>query len=298
MKRFLLKLLLFLAIMTIVDLCAGKIFLLRDYQKTGTRGRINHVINESEADVYVMGSSRAVHTYNSQILEDTLRLTVYNIGVDANGMLLASGIADLAFQRHKPRLIIFELTPAYDFTDRKNVDNLKFLQYLKPYYDTPEIREMVAAIDPLESLKLHSSLYRLNSSVIDLATGAFSAEDMPYKGYMPQYTTMKYDPPKPREEELRIDPVKQQILDSFLEKLKAQHIDIIFTISPVYSYPTEDYTLMKNYIESKGYIVLDHLRDSGFAGHKRYFSDSVHLNTEGADSLSSVVASQIKRLGY
>ena len=296
MKRFVLKSILFLAIMTVIDLCAGNFFQLREKVKTGTRGRINHVINNSTDDVLIMGSSRALHHYNSRILEDSLGLSVYNMGVDANGMILASGISELTFRRHEPKLIIFEMTPAYDFVTRGNVDQSKFLHYLKPYYDDPKIRSLVNEVDVLEGLKMNSSLYRLNSSIVEFLEGIYTDKKLPDRGFMPSEKKLKHEPPISPSEHNSVDSVKVNLLNSFLGQLKARGIPIVFTISPVYCNRSEDYNTMKKYLEERGYTVLDYLEDPAFVGNKRYFSDGTHLNSLGADTLTSIVAGRLKHL--
>lgn len=296
MKKFVLKSMLFLAIMVVIDMCAGNFFQLREKVKAGTRGRINHVINRSTDDVIIMGSSRALHHYNSRILEDSLGLSVYNMGVDANGMILASGISELAFRRHEPKLIIFEMTPAYDFVTRDNVDQVKFLHYLKPYYDDAKIRNLVNEADAVEGLKMNSSLYRLNSSVVEFLEGIYTDKKLPDRGFMPSKKKLKHEPPKSPAEHNPVDSVKVNLLNSFLEGLKARGIKIVFTISPVYRNRSEDYNTMKRYLEDRGYIVLDYLEDPAFVGNKRYFSDGTHLNSLGADTLTSLVAGRLKHL--
>lgn len=296
MKKFILHSILFLAIMIVLDILAGGMFMLRNNIKTGTEGRINYVANKSEEEILILGSSRAVHHYNSRILEDSLGAKVYNMGVDANGLILASGIVRLEFQRHKPRLIIFELTPPYDFTSSKRVEDSKFLQNLKLYNDNPEVGAIISAVDPLEAFKLRSSLYRLNSSFFEFFEFFQSGDTLASGGFMPQKTLLRYEPSRPLEEEPVVDPVKKELFDNFLAFLKEENVDVIFTISPVYRYPTADYEFFKTYVTGKGYVVLDHLQDPDFVGNKTFFSDRVHLSQKGAELLTSKVANQLKQL--
>src|SRR5687768_4428964 len=53
----------------------------------GERARAYYALNESTAEVYVFGSSRALYHYNPLILQDSLNMTVYNAGRSAQTIL-------------------------------------------------------------------------------------------------------------------------------------------------------------------------------------------------------------------
>ena len=296
MVRFVLKTFLFVLLMFVLDLCAGKVFLLRNHLQSGTAGRINHVVNNSDEDILILGSSRAEYHINSKILEDTLGVKVFNMGVHSNGVIVAHAIAEMEFKRHKPKLVIFELTPSYDFTRVNNDDNSNYIVHLKSYYDIPEVNRIISKVNKTEYLRLHSYLYRLNGGLYSIVAGLFDDGTMAAKGYNPKKTVLKYEPTAPKDPTPEIDPIKVEILNSFIENLENQGIEILFTITPIYSFTTQDYGLLKKYIEDKGYEVLDYTSDAGFKGNKKYFNDRVHLNEFGADSLTSDLASRIKAM--
>lgn len=296
MKSFILKCILFICLLAIVDFCSSALFMLRDRQNSGTTGRINHVINHSDEEVLILGSSRAVRHFNSRILEDSLGLKVYNIGVDGNGIVLAKGITDLESRRHRPKIIIFELFPHYDYVNREGDDIVKFSYFLKPYFDTPEIRKLISQADPVESLKMKSSLYRLNSILYKLIEGIVSIPSLPDRGFIPQSTVMNYEPRKPKLFPTTFDPAKAEILSDFISTMNREGVRVFFTISPIYSYPDREFADVKKYVESKGGYVFDYLNDSAFLKNRGYFADRVHLNTIGADTLSSDLASKIKSI--
>ena len=291
MKSFLLKSLLFVILLSIIDFCAGGIFQFRDKMKSGTGAKISYIMNGLNEDVIIMGSSRGFRHYNSQIFEDTLGLSTYNAAINGNGIVLASGLADLAFKDHSPQVIVYELTPTMDLNQS---DNIKYLFYLKPYFDKKEIRELFYFVSKTEYIKMHSSLYRLNSYLMRMLNGIISKDNNLIKGFEPNNSVLNYEPSPPERTSFKADSIKKVLLTQFIENAKAHNIDLFFTVSPIYSYPdTALYSSVINFVKNKGVIILDHSRDTAFVGNKRYFSDRTHLNGEGANKISEIISSEI-----
>lgn len=279
--------------MVLIDLSASSIFQYRTLANSGTMGKVNHMINDFSEEVLILGSSRALHHYNSNIFLDSLNLSTYNGAYDGNGIILAKGLTDIAFKNHKPKLIIYELTPGFDLM--KN-DNIQYLSRLKPYYNYEEIENLFEIISPLEALKMKSNLYRLNSYLFGFLGNVLksSTTNDTLKGFLPNYGIMKYDPQFRNQSHFEIDTVKLSIFNTFLENLKQQNIPIVFTISPVHSYPdTIAYDSIKKIMQNKGYRVFDHLYDEKFIGKNKFFEDRTHLNYVGADSISKVIVHQL-----
>ena len=81
MKKFLFRIVLFFALILVVDVVVGKVFAyMVDNAKGGDNGRNNYICNTVNADVLVFGSSRAFHHYNPIIIEDYLGKSCYNCG--------------------------------------------------------------------------------------------------------------------------------------------------------------------------------------------------------------------------
>ena len=293
MKRFILKSILFLAILCIIDLCAANVFLLRDKVKSGTGKKVNYVMNESEEDLLILGSSRAVHHYNPEIFQNELGLCTYNAGIDGNGIILMSGLLDKRIERKKPKIILYELTPGFDY--EKN-DNVKYLFFLKPYFNDSTIHNLFKEVDAIEYLKMHSALYRLNSYALRLLQGVMKTDNDEHQGYIPLNNVMNYEPKAPKSISQEPDSVKLKFLKELIQVTRKNNILLIFTISPVYSYSDSVYYTLKDFIEKENSIVLDLYEDSGFMYQKNYFSDRTHLNKVGADTLSYIIVKNINTL--
>lgn len=291
MKKFILKCLLFLSILHVIDISAGKVFKMQDKVKSGTGYKVNYVMKKSEDDILILGSSRAVHHFNSKIFEDSLDLKTYNAAIDGHGIVLMKPMVEEYIKRHNPKLIIYELTDGFDYYEN---DNVKYMFYLKPYFENPSIKEHFQKIDKLEYLKMHSNSYRLNAYLLRLFIGTLRTEDNNLRGYLPNPGVMDYEPKKPAPIVNKEDSIKVTLLRELIQTLKNNRIKIIFTYSPVYSYSNKDKKLI-NLIKNEGEIVFDYSEDNNFKGNRKYFHDRTHLNDVGADTLTRDIISKIKR---
>ena len=81
MKKFIFKIIIIFTIVAIFDYFFGVVMgHVVNNINVGGQGRDNYICNVAEEDILVFGSSRAVHHYNSTILEDSLGMSCYNCG--------------------------------------------------------------------------------------------------------------------------------------------------------------------------------------------------------------------------
>lgn len=108
MKSFLGKVILLLVILICIDMIAGVVL---DYVYQNAKGgmvfRDNFICNKLQTDVLLCGSSRCVHHYNPQIITDSIGLSCYNSGLDANGIILSYGRLLLTKRQMSPKLVIY-----------------------------------------------------------------------------------------------------------------------------------------------------------------------------------------------
>lgn len=157
MKKFIAHTLLFFFIVAVIDFVFGQgCDYLFEHSKGGDTYRINHAILEEDYEMLIMGSSRACHHYNPQLLEDSLGIKVYNLGVDGSGVIMMDGFYRLLTQRYTPKYIIYELTPSFDFQQYSgDSNNTRYLSQLKPYYKNKCISKIFDDIDKFERVKLY-----------------------------------------------------------------------------------------------------------------------------------------------
>ena len=92
MKKFLIKLTIFLGVLVLADVACGLVMdSLFVRAKSGTSRRIAHIAEGTNEDILIFGSSRVVHHYISSIVEDSQGVSCYNCGLGSNGILLFYG---------------------------------------------------------------------------------------------------------------------------------------------------------------------------------------------------------------
>ena len=167
MKRFLLKVVLFFVLVAVIDVICGWAF---DYLRSKARGgqtfKNEYLFNACKDDILILGSSRANHHYVPSVITDSLGLTCYNAGEQGCGIIPAYVRYRVVCARKKPKLVLYEVTPGYDYyMDKAGYSN--YLGAVRQYADREVVREMYLDFsDELEPVRLLSGMYRNNSSLI------------------------------------------------------------------------------------------------------------------------------------
>jgi len=292
MKKFLLKLSIFSIIVVVADLSLGTVFKLYAYTKGGEIGKTYRIMTYEQPDLLILGSSRACHHYVPDILEDSLDLVTYNAGLDGQGTVTGyvffEGIATRSF----PKIIICEITPAFDMFESSSV----ILNNFYPYVNSKSIRSLITDFDDNAQYKLYSNGYRLNSAIFRLIPSIFKELDSDH-GYKPSYG--KLNPTELKEQSKRlstkVSPIKEKYLRRLIEETQSNGCKLCFAISP--SYGGEELSIYQDelsIINEYNLPVLNHLNDKNFIDNPNLFSDRVHLNDTGAREYTKVVAQQIK----
>lgn len=297
MRHLILKILLFLSIIIGTDKLFGMVMdsVLSTTEK-GDWGRNNYIFNNLKSDVVILGSSRAIHHYNPQIFTDTLGMSCYNCGEDGMGIFLMYARYKAISQRYCPQLIIYEVLPGFDILSEK--DNLKYLKYLRPYHGIASVDSVINAINPLESLKLLSDGYRYNSCFVDIIAQRLSRDPETAKdySYTPLDKQMDYEV-NTEANEVAIDSIKLSFLEDLIKCCKTQGTTLVFTASPTYK-PISDngFIALKQLCKTYNVPFINHYCDTMFCNNPSFFADVTHLNRQGAERFSSLLASEIREL--
>ena len=75
------------------------------------------------ADILILGSSRANHSFDCKVLEDSLGMSCYNAGRDGQNMAYDAMVFFSYMERHKPKMVILDIASA--MLDASWFDNLK-----------------------------------------------------------------------------------------------------------------------------------------------------------------------------
>lgn len=296
MKRFLVKTVLFLLVVFAADRALGMVFsYMSDHAKGGYIGHHKYVTDKVKEDILIFGSSRAIHHYNPQIIMDSLGLSCYNCGQDGNGIILFYGLWQMIKERHKPKMIIYDVNTSFDLY--KGDSNQRYLGWLRGDYDRPGIQPIFTAIDPTEEYKMMSRLYRHNSKFMQVLTDyvhpIFKIEGngfLPLKGEMDRMKIKKNKSDRPHP---GVDSQKNYFINKLIDELDG--VRIVFVASPTwYGSSNDAYQPVKEICVRRNIPFMDFSKDEKYIHQCQYFKDGNHLNARGADEFTKDLVSLIR----
>ncbi len=290
MKRFILKISLFLLCVLAIDRGIGAVLAyMAQHAKGGYLGHQNYIVNNSTDDILVFGSSRAIHHYNTPMMRDSLGVSCYNCGQDGEGVILFYGWWQFIKKRHHPKLLIYEINPEYDI---EVDDNTKHLGWLKGLYDNNEIRNEFNSVDPLEKYKMMSMLYRYNSRFHQIIIDFLHPVHAINLGFLP--VDQELDPLRVRGDnvnvpsginKIRVDSLKMSYLDQIIQDVGSEHFVLVY--SPTWygkHYPALE--IVKQFAAARNVPFIDFSTSDKYSHHNEFFYDGYHMNARGADEFT------------
>lgn len=299
MKKFLVRIIVFFVAVAIIDVIFGTCCdYMYEHSKSGDPHKINYAIRDCNAEVLIMGSSRANHHYNPQIISDSLGLTCYNLGIDGSGAILMDGFYRLISQRYVPRLIIYELTSSFDcYQNSGDANNTRYLAQLKPYYREDCLKKLFDDVDGRERMKLYSGLYRYNTSCLNLFRSFIGNVSVGDNGFMPLKGVMSDFKPFEVDTDSKIDSLKIKYFKQFIHDCKDNGTKLLFVVSPRFGATSSiEYQPLIDICKQEKCEVLDYYCLPSFVSTKELFNDSYHLNVAGAAEFTMIIANHLNNV--
>lgn len=292
--KFIKKVLLFFVLLAIMDIAFGRVMnFITPRITNGEYGRDNYISNQCKDDLLIFGSSRAECHYNSQMLEDSLGMSCYNCGQSGHMVFLNYARLCMTMERYHPKKIIYDIMPGFDLL--ADDDNYKDMSFLKLHYDRNNIPEIVDEIGHNEQYKMFSSMYRYNSTFLQLLLMSMqSAKPSTMKGFKPKVKQNDiWLTPPPARTEWTYDSLKLAYLDKFIEK--AGDSELIFFVSPFWRGLNPDILRpVKEKCEKHGIRLIDYSNNPKYLKKTELFEDYAHLNAKGADVFTQDVIRELK----
>lgn len=289
MRKFVLHLILFIALVALADFLLGMGCLyMRKHAQNGTFQHMEYAAKTCEDSILIFGSSRALHHYSPKVISDSLGFSCHNFGHEGMGVLYTYGLLQLTVSHHVPKIIIYD----YCRFDNKKDDPLTYLTYLRPYCDYPCIKDYFQELAPVEYVKDLSLTYRFNSKLLQLIYGIANKTKMtngfqPLKGHIKNSTPTIYGS--------EVDSIKYEYMTKMIEICQAKGIQLIFFISPYFNGNNPTFPeAYKDLFDHYGIRYFDNQDADGFKLNKEYFRDRTHLNKEGAVAYTQYIIHQIR----
>jgi len=296
MKKFLIKLSIFAAIVVAIDIAYGKAcsYMLEN-AKGGDTFLHNTIANEVTSDVLIFGSSKAKNQYDPRILQDTLNLSVFNCGEHGMGILYNYGLWKVISKRYVPKVLVYEFLPILDIMTRD--DNSIYINPLRRYYGKVEgIDSLFWSVDENERYKMCASTYRYHN-----CTGFIGDYLHAGNRYILGYSQPADNQGIKGDKGIAyptyvVDSLKLYYLEKFIQEASPK-TKLIFVTSPMYSFHS-DYgglTKLKQLCSQNNIPMLDHFSDKEFVDSPELYIDMAHLNRKGSIKWSSKIASELKQ---
>lgn len=294
MKKFLAGVALFFAVMFVADFIFGKVMF---YAESHSSSKNYHCMYEADEDILILGSSFAVRNIVPSVIEESLGVSCYNAGEAGNGSMVAWARYNMFIKKHIPKLIIYTLTPDYDYI--KSDVYSKYLNIMKPYYG---LEESVASMydDVMnwsDGFMLNSNFVKFNSYCAQLIYYSLSKKNVGLQGYDPLYETFtSYEMSKEQiVNNYEIDAPKMTYLERLFGDIIERGIPILCVLTPDYrdNFKLDIYSEGLQLCEKYNIPIVNHKNCEGLTMNAQYFYDISHLNDKGAKIFSSMLCGDI-----
>jgi hypothetical protein len=264
-------------------------------------GDLNYLLKEKrDADLLILGSSRARHHVDPARLSPGVALRPYNAGANGVGDLFYAGVVlDLALREGlRPRTVLLQ-ADAWQFDEGEaaaKTRRARGLAALYPFYDrSPLLRRYVrerAGFRERTLLLLHA--YRFNGKVPNLLAHRLRANPAresrdgfePLQGRVADTTRAAGKPVT------ALDPVALEAFRAIAELCARHGIRLVVVMPPYFEECACDgmrRTLRQALLERGADRVVDFGNPPPPLGQARWWRDPAHLNREGAARFSRIL---------
>lgn len=290
MKRLLLKAVAVLTLVLLIDWgmgLASEHIVTRLSDKLSQIGSIQQSLLHKEADVLVLGASCAKYHYNTQILQDSLQLTVQNSGVGGMKAVYSDLVLQAYLERCVPKWVVIDVYGQLDAGEGR-------LPRVRPFYglSQPVTKYYDSETDWQQRLKLHSALYRYNGTADLLARHYFNAPNRTngfseMTGSMERLDTTVVSHFCP-------DSLQVSHLLNVIRLCREHHIRLALVLSPRSEHDTAQEQWFSRLCDEYGLLLINELHTPVYYAESGLFHDASHLNGRGAALFSSRIAHRLK----
>ena len=311
MKKFFLNILLFVAVILLLAIVTD--VAVSNGLKRTERGHfftMNALMNQKmDADVVILGNSRAVGSYNPYVIDTILGVNSRNLGVSAQPF----GVSYLRWQLYhrnnvNPNILIVNI----DFRELRMVTKGCEKEQYYPYMTDTLVRPYLDLYGFTWAEK-HIPMYRYRGDYKLMALGfsellhirhdqkgnyykGFTNENTKWDGRNLQYVLNR------GKIKGQCEPQAVQLMERFLQETNSERIPVVFVYAPLYKRLKDNLeeeqtrTAYLNLSQKYDIPLLD-FSEIDFCTDSSYFINGHHVNRKGADQFSEKLAIAIDSLG-
>tara|TARA_B100001059_G_C17780711_1_gene553991 strand:- start:552 stop:1469 length:918 start_codon:yes stop_codon:yes gene_type:complete len=282
-----------------LDFFIGKVYSLFYFSDASkNNSRMIHSVMETNEEVLIFGSSRALHHYNPKIIEDSLKLTCYNVGYGGQNIYYHLALLKAALHRNTPKFVVLELL-TIDFEQTAPGHDKEKLSTLLPFVNkSKSSRQAVLLRGNSESLKLKSSIYPFNSQQYITLRNNFYPLMNDYNGFIPIDKVFTGDLKVATTKQGNYDNNKLDALYEFIEICQEKNINLFICVSPTFTSKigVGNYADIDMRLQNKFNLKIHNFEsDSLFLNNPNYFADPIHLSKFGADVYTSLIVDILQK---
>ncbi|RFZ85007.1 hypothetical protein DYU05_05225 [Mucilaginibacter terrenus] len=296
------KVLLCLALLFLLDRTVGwGLRYLYFKPKEGKYHDLTYALDSTRADLVIVGSSRATHSYVAQQIQDSLHISCYNAGMWGTRFLHQYATLQTIVHRYHPKIIIWDYWEGLV----KNELTYQDVASLDPFYNThEEIRKVIDFAKPSEKYKMLSRVYPYNSTLmynLNKVVNAYKSDkkEASVKGFVPlkhtwtePLTVSSYNGAT-----MPIDSNCVRFYKAAIAFCKKENIKLIMIESPYYGKYLQrpNYDVLAEQIAHEQDIPFLDMTNKGTLLTAGNFSEPKHLNENGAHLFTAEVIKAIRK---
>lgn len=259
------------------------------------------------SDIVIYGSSRAWKHINPTMINKSLNVSTYNLGIDGHNFWLQYLRHSLLLENNtRPKLIILSL----DVFTLQKVDDLYNLEQFLPYmlWNT-KIKDATISYNGYNLMDYNIPLIRYfgrGNAIQTSMKGKSQVERI--KGYQGQNQQWNNDFDKAKSVmknyEKSLDTASIILFEKFLKECRNKKIKIIFVYSPEYikgqkfiKNRSQIISLYKK-MSNKYNIPFYNYSNDPLCFKKKYFYNATHLNKTGAEIFTKKLIDSLKKYYY
>ncbi|MFC4636293.1 hypothetical protein ACFO3O_20470 [Dokdonia ponticola] len=268
------------------------------------------------ADILIVGSSRAYTGYNPTIISGMLNKKAYNLSVNGGGYNIQKMKFDLYSNANKaPQFVVQNIDLSHFMASEKIFEEYQYLSYyskdiIKKTFI--EIDDKYAFYNTIPLIKYNTNKEYLKRSLRTLILGKVYNEPELIDGFCPKNKKFRLDSLNLQRFE-RLDTSYQghkkfelgyEHTVNFASQLSDSSIKTIFVWAPEYEKRLKADKTLRTYFSKKidsiasldpNIYFLD-LSDTSISYDQENYYDSFHLTSKGADAFSSLLSTEIKKI--
>lgn len=236
-------------------------------------------------DMLIIGASRATHHYIPAMLQDSLGLSVRNLGKDGAYLYCQICQVRLILDRYTPKYLIWDVNDDYLSHNLDWGDYLEIADYY-PYPLNDFSRSIVKEMGPFQQASMLSNLYRYNSKLPEYLFAFVSGRNS-QSGYVPLPAEQAFPPEKTDIKVAEnIHPLKAKLLEEALLLCQEKGCRVLLVTSPSLAddgvQQTKQYETLVNMARRLSIPYFNYHTDPRFFNDLSLFRDTDHLNERGA----------------